>query len=137
MAARVAQTHSKKSDKPDKSDMLAARPVRADGAVEKLNANGTWQVTVSLKPTRWARLLFRAPGGGGAGAGGGGMKKTFELDELGKFVWDACDGKTAVRRIIRKLADRYNLNQREAEVATVAFLQMLTRKGLVGISIQK
>ena len=112
-----------------KSDMLAARPVRADGATVKSTGPGKWEVTVSLEPTRWVKLLLRAPRAG--------MRKTFELDELGKFVWDACDGKTAVRRIIRKLADRYNLNQREAEVATVAFLQMLTRKGLVGISIQK
>jgi hypothetical protein len=65
------------------------------------------------------------------------MKKTFELDELGKFVWDACDGKTAVRQIIRRLAERYNLNQREAEVATVAFLQTLTRKGLIGMAVTK
>jgi hypothetical protein len=65
------------------------------------------------------------------------MKKTFELDELGKFVWDTCDGKTAVRQIIRRLADRYNLNDREAEVATVAFLRTLTRKGLVGMAIEQ
>ena len=129
MPGIVPSKTSAKSSKPGKSDMLAARPVHADGATEKSTGPGTWQVTVALRPTRWARFLLRAPSAG--------VKKTFELDELGKFVWDACDGKTAVRRIIRKLADRYNLNQREAEVATVAFLQMLTRKGLVGISIQK
>ena len=122
----MAQTSSKK---PDKSDMLAARPVRADRAVEKSTGPGSWQVTVSLQPTRWAKFVLRAPAGG--------VKKTFELDELGKFVWDACDGKTAVRHIIGKLAERYNLNQREAEVATVAFLQTLTRKGLIGMAVSK
>lgn len=109
--------------------MLAARPVRADGAVEKPTGPGAWRVTVALRPTRWAQWLLRAPGGG--------MNKTFELDELGKFVWDACDGKTSVRRIIRSLAQRYNLNEREAEVATVSFLQTLTRKGLVGMAVAK
>ena len=62
-------------------------------------------------------------------------EKTFELDELGKFVWDACDAKTSVRQIIRKLAKRYNLNDREAEVATVAFLKTLTSKGLIGMAV--
>ena len=129
MDGRVAQASSKQREMAGKSEMLAARPIRVDGAVEKSTGPGAWQVTVSLKPTRWARLLLRAPGGG--------MRKTFELDELGKFVWDACDGKTAVRQIIRRLAERYNLNEREAEVATVAFLQTLTRKGMLGMAIEK
>jgi hypothetical protein len=96
--------------------------------VEKSTGPASWQVTVSLQPTQWAKFVLRAPAGG--------VKKSFELDELGKFVWDACDGKTAVRHIIRKLAERYNLNQREAEVATVAFLQTLTRKGLIGMAME-
>jgi len=81
---------------------------------------------VPVRPTRWASMLLRVPGG---------MKKTFELDKLGKFVWDECDGKTSVRQIIRRLARRYNLNEREAEVATVAFLHTLTRKGLIGMVV--
>ena len=117
-----------KKAKPTKADMLAARPVRADGAIEKSTGPGKWELTVSLKPTRWAGLLLRLPGGG--------IKKTFELDELGKQVWDACDGRTSVRQIILKLAKRYNLNEREAEVATVAFLHTLTRKGLVAMAIE-
>ena len=119
---------SKSATKSSKAEMLAARPVRADGAVEKSTGPCKWEVTVALKPTRWAKFLLRVPGG---------VKKTFELDELGKFVWDECDGKTAVRQIIRRLAKRYNLNEREAEVATVAFLHTLTRKGLLGMAIEK
>ena len=118
-----------KSSKPAKSDMLSARPVRAVGATEKSTGPAAWQVTVSLRPTRWARFLLRAPSAG--------VKKTFELDELGKFVWDECDGRTPVRQIIRRLAKRYNLNEREAEVATVAFLHTLTRKGLLGMAVEK
>jgi hypothetical protein len=117
-----------KSAKPTKSDMLAATPVRSDGATEKPAGPGKWNLTIPVRPTRWASVLLRIPGG---------MKKTFELDELGKFVWDACDGRTSVRQVIRKLAKRYNLNEREAEVATVAFLQTLTRKGLIAMAVEK
>ena len=114
--------------KATKAQMLGARPLRLVDVEPKEIRDGTWRLTVPLKPAKWAAWVLRVPDG---------ATKTFELDPLGKFVWDACDGRTPVRQIIRKLADRYNLNQREAEVATVAFLQMLTRKGLVGISIQK
>ena len=108
--------------------MLAARPVRAPRAIEKEAGPGKWNISVDVHPTRWASLLLRVPSSGG-------MKKTFELDELGKFVWDACDAKTSVRQIIRNLAKRYNLNDREAEVATVAFLKTLTSKGLIGMAV--
>ena len=109
--------------------MLAARPAHADGAEEKSIAPGKWQLTVPLKPTRWASLVLRVPRNG--------LNKTFELDELGKFVYDACDGKSSVRQVIRRLARRYNLNEREAEVATVAFLKTLTSKGLVAMAVDK
>jgi len=118
----------KKSPKPTKSDMLAARPLRASTAQEKCVAPGKWQLTLPVRPTRWASFVLRAPRG---------MSKTFELDELGKFVYDACDGKASVRQLIRKLAKQYNLNQREAEVATVAFLKTLTSKGLIAITMEK
>ena len=62
-----------------------------------------------------------------------GATKTFELDPLGLFVWQACDGKTPVRQVIKRLARHYNLNEREAEVSTLAFLRTLMRKGLIGI----
>jgi len=108
--------------------MLSAKPSRAAGAEEKSIAAGKWQLTIPIQPTRWAGAILRIPKG---------MSKTFELDELGKFVWDACDGKTSVRQVIRRLARHYNLNEREAEVATVAFLKTLTSKGLVAIAVDK
>ena len=117
----------KPARKPSKADMLAAKPVRATAVGEKEVAPGKWNLTFPVTPTRWAGVLLRVPGG---------MKKTFELDELGKHVWDACDGKSSVRQIIRKLARRYNLNDREAEVATVEFLKTLTNKGLIGMIVE-
>src|SRR3712207_4383547 len=114
---------TKKSQSQSKARMLAARPTRL-AIEEPIDAGGgNWRITVPLKPKKWAAWVLRVPAG---------ATKTFELDPLGKFVWDACDGKTAVRQIIRKLAKHYNLNAREAEVATTTFLRTLASRGLIG-----
>ena len=108
--------------------MLSAKPVRLSDAEPVEHATGQWRLTVPLKPVGWAARFLRVPQN---------VTKTFELDELGKLVWDACDGRTSVRQVIRNLASRYDLNEREAEVATLAFLRTLMRKGLIGIPAPK
>ena len=110
-----------------KPQMLAARPARLVDVEPAAVTENSWRLTVPLRTARWAGWLLRVPGG---------ATKTFELDPLGKFVWDACDGRTSVRQIIRRLAKRYNLNDREAEVATLAFLHTLVKKGLLGMQIR-
>ncbi len=110
--------------KPTPTEALAAKPLRLSDAEPREHAPGQWRLTVPLKPAGWAARFLRVPAN---------VTKTFELDELGKLVWDACDGRTSVRQVIRKLAGRYHLNEREAEVATLAFLRTLMRKGLIGI----
>ena len=126
-ACKMAGVMFRKAPKATKADMLAGRPMRSTDAEPKAIGDSAWQITVPLQPRKWANFLPRAPGD---------MKKTFELDEIGKFVWDQCDGKTNVRQIILKLARRYNLNERQAEVSTVAFLQTLTRRGLIGLAVR-
>lgn len=90
---------------------------REDGGVD---------LVVTLRQTKWSGWFFRMPDG---------AKKTFEMDALGRFVWEGCNGKTTVQQIIRRLAKQYNLNLREAQVATVQFLNMLTKKGLIGMAL--
>jgi hypothetical protein len=107
-----------------REDALDARPVRAPGVTLKETGDGGARLTIPLKSSaRWG-WLFRLPSD---------ATKTFELDAIGLFVWQHCDGKTSVQQIIRKLADRYNLGLRQAEVPTVQFLNVLSRKGLIGI----
>lgn len=103
---------------------LDARPVRMFDAEPREQSPGQWRLTVPYKPVGWAARFLRVPQD---------VTKTFELDDLGKHVWDSCDGNTSVRQVIRSLASRYHLNEREAEVATLAFLRTLMRKGLIGI----
>ncbi len=108
--------------------MLSSRPVRLhDGEPEQVSQT-KWHLSVPLRPTRAARFFLRvAPA----------ATKTFELDALGLFVWEHCDGKTPVRQLIRLLAKRYHLNEREAEVATVQFLYTLAKKGLIGMEVER
>jgi len=118
-----------RSHKPGvtKTQMLAARPTRLVEAQPVAVDDSAWRITVPLAPAGWAGRILRVPAG---------ATKTFELDALGKFVWDACDGRTSVRQLIARLAKRYNLNEREAEVATVAFLHTLVKKGILGMNIK-
>ena len=111
--------------KLSREDALESKPLRAEAAELKPTDDGGGKLVVPLStPKRFAWLL-RMPTG---------ATKTFELDSIGVFVWENCDGKTSVQQIIRKLAKRYNLGLRQAEVPTVQFLQMLGRKGLIGMS---
>ena len=107
--------------KIDRAAQLAAKPQRSPqaslerrddgGAVVRIPVTGGW--------------LFRAPAN---------ATRNFELDEIGLLVWDHCDGDTTLEGIVRAVAGRYRLNLREAEVATLKFLDMLAKRGLIGVA---
>jgi hypothetical protein len=105
---------------------LDAKPVSAPGITLKELDEGGARLTIPLKSSsRWG-WLFRLPKD---------ATKTIELDAIGLFVWQHCDGKTSVLQIIRKLSKQYNLGLRQAEVPTVQFLNMLSRRGLIAMAI--
>lgn len=108
-------------------EALRAKPVRLVDADITHDGAGGGMLRVTLEQPRWGRLLFRLPAG---------ATKAFELDAIGLFVWEAIDGRTSVEQIIRRLAQRYDLNLREAQVPTLTFLQTLMKKGLVGVHIE-
>jgi hypothetical protein len=116
----------KKRPSISKQQALAAKPVQLVKADVTTTEDGGGKLKVSLRHTRWRGWFFRMPEG---------ATKTFELDALGMMVWTSCDGKTSVQQIIRRLAKQYNLSLREAEVPTIRFLQMLAKKGLVGMAV--
>ncbi|HMO26630.1 MAG TPA: PqqD family protein [Tepidisphaeraceae bacterium] len=107
---------------------MDARPIKLVDAQLRETEDGGGKITVRLKPPRLAKWLVKYPQG---------ATKTFELDAIGVFVWNLIDGKTPVKQIIQKLSKQYNLNLREAQVPTVTFLQMLIKKGLVGVPLEK
>lgn len=108
---------------------LAARPLRlpAEPKIEPLPGGGA-RLTVRVAPPRWSRWLLRMSQG---------IPRTFEFDAVGAFVWESCDGKTTVERLIRSLSEEFTLNLREAEVSTLQFLQTLASRGLIGLEVDR
>lgn len=117
---------SKRSSKPSREQVLAARPLRLVEAAPEPDGKGGAKLKIKLRQAKWAGMFFRMPDG---------ATKTFELDEIGLLVWNACDGKTSVKRLIGSVAERYKVSPREAEVSTFAFLQMLVKKNLIGLDV--
>ena len=60
------------------------------------------------------------------------MKKKIVLDNIGSYVWELCNGKNSVNDIISGLMEKYKLRRIEAEKSLILFLQMLSRKTLIG-----
>ena len=92
--------------------------------------------TITLAvPFRASRVVERLAQSLGARSGAG--ERRIELDELGTFVWRMCDGRTTVRQMIERLAARYQLNRKDAEVSLTTFVRTLAAKGLAAIVIPK
>ncbi|MDE2127707.1 MAG: PqqD family protein [Armatimonadetes bacterium] len=70
--------------------------------------------------TRFVRSLFHLPG-----------EKRVELDEVGAFVWQLCDGANTVEQIVQQTGRQYKMNRREAEVSVPTFLQMLHERNFI------
>ena len=65
------------------------------------------------------------------------LYKEVILDELGSWVFLACDGERTVKKIINSFAVKHNLNPKEAAVSIVEYLRQLARRGLIGFGIVK
>lgn len=111
-----------------KSELMTARPGRAAGVEAVRAGEGKWRVSVAMRSRTWARRILRLPET---------TTRTFELDERGKFVFEACDGETSVEAIIEKLAIELSRKREELEPATLKFLDMLLRRGMIVIAVEK
>ena len=59
-------------------------------------------------------------------------ERHIELDEVGGYVWELCDGQNTVEAIVQKTGRQYKMNRREAEVSVTMFLQMLHQRNFIG-----
>jgi hypothetical protein len=110
----------------DRQAALTLRPGRNSLLTWEKQAEGKTMLTVpmSQKSGRFTRLLaswLRAP-----------SERHVELDEVGGFVWELCDGSHTVDAIVQKTGREYKMNRREAEVSVTMFLQMLHEKNYIG-----
>lgn len=63
--------------------------------------------------------------------------KPVQLDEVGTFVWNLCDGDHTVNDIAAALAREYKLNRREVEVSLTTYLQTLGKRGMIAFAIPR
>ncbi len=108
-----------------RSKSLASKIVRNDGVVEDARNNGRLVLILSLKPARWTRLLGQSPDIP--------VLRRFELDDLGRYVWEKSAASPTVEQLIRRFAADHQVNVREAEVSVTSFIQMLMKRGLIGV----
>ncbi len=65
------------------------------------------------------------------------LVKSYELEEVGSFVWDLIDGKLTFDALSKELRIRYKMNKAEADASLGAFLQMLVQRGLIVMAAKK
>ena len=114
-----------------RTESLNAVVVASGGVLVREDAKGTITLVVPFKASPLVDRLSRW-----LGTTSGGERKV-ELDEVGSFVWRMCDGRTTVREMIPRLADRYKMNRKEAEVSLTTFLRTLAGKRLVAVAVLK
>ena len=116
----------KKNSKMPRKQMFSSIPVRnLEASIEKTEDG--MRVTLTRDQTRmpWYVKLMPSPP----------PTRTFEMDSVGAFVWDMCDGTRTIAQIADALADEKKLEVKEAEVALINYLRMLNKRGIVGLKI--
>jgi len=64
-------------------------------------------------------------------------QKKFELEPVGAFVWNLCDGKHTFEGISKRLREQFKMNRLEADASLTAFLQMLSQRRLITLMVGK
>lgn len=119
----------RRKPKLSKAQALAAVPFQNPRAQVERDERGNVVLTLKTRRTPaaalFARIFFAPP------------QRRVALDPIGTWVWQRCDGKRSVGRLIDELAQRYKLNPREAEISLTTFLRSLGQRGLVVLAVPK
>jgi hypothetical protein len=117
------------ADRLDRATGLAARPVLNRLVKAERDEDGNLVLQVPRRDNAMVRTVSRVFGIT--------PYRKVALDELGTFVIELCDGEHTVRQVVEKLAARFRLSRREAEVATSTFLRGLARRSIVGLVVDR
>ena len=107
---------------------LALRPVRNPDIAWEEDAERIVLTVPRAKnwKTRMANLLFPLP-----------EEHRVALDAIGSDVWRWADGEMVIGDMVRQLASRYKIGNREAELSLQQFFRDLGRRGYVGFAVEK
>lgn len=111
---------------PDRQAVMTLRPARNTLLTWETRESGETVLTVPenesvSKLTRWMARRLNVP-----------TEHKVELDEVGGFVWQLCDGSRTIDSIVQETRSRYKMNRREAEVSVTTFLQTLHERKFIG-----
>lgn len=107
-----------------RDDALEARPLQVPPVATKEKGPKLY-VTVEYQRPLWQRLL----------GSGERCRREYGLDAYGREVYDACDGRTSVKKIVRRFAKHHRISSGEAEKAVTTFLKTLMSRGLVAMEM--
>ena len=116
----------KKTPQFGRRDVANLRPVRNQALTWDRHEDGSVQINMTCRRSGLGKalaILFYIPKE---------QRKTIELDNIGSFVWERCDGKNNVSRLTDELSQQYQLSRREAEVSLMAYLKTLGERNLIG-----
>jgi len=65
------------------------------------------------------------------------MTRRIQLDRLGLFIWESCDGEHDVESIVDAFARRYRLTFHEARVSVTSYIKDLVQRGALVLVIDK
>ena len=119
----------KRGPQLSKPEALDAIPVRNQFCKVDHTDGGLALITVPVRQNLWTKLMKRLTSVP--------QYKKIELDEIGTFVWDQCDGRTNVRALIDKVCKRFRLSYREGEVSLTQYLKTLARRNLIGLAVTR
>ena len=122
-----------KRTKPEltREDSMGAVVFRNKEVRVARNTKGVATLFVSFSAPQWIDRIaarFGAPPNAG--------EAKVELDEIGTFVWDMCEGELTIREMGVRLAEKYKLTRKESEASLTTFLRSLAQRKLVAIVIR-
>jgi Coenzyme PQQ synthesis protein D (PqqD) len=110
-------------------EVLLSRPVRNEGLQTEPLPDGGIRIVVERRREWWVRglaVVLPIP-----------KRRPIELDEVGRQVWDMCDGEHTLRDMVKEFQARHKLSRAEAEWSLRTYLRDLGKRGLVAIAVRK
>ena len=108
----------------DRSKIFSLRPIRHQAIEWETNNEGEAVLQVPHRKDKLGKTVsywFRLP-----------ESRAVQLDEVGTFVWNLCDGSSTVESIILQTSKKYKMNRREVEISVTTYLQMLAERHFIG-----
>lgn len=118
-----------KNSAMDRAEALACIPVKNETVKSTRLQSGEVVLAHPVGMRRWMVRLMRTLGGPADYV----RTKKIQLDTLGTTVWDLIDGRSTVKKLIKRFAAQHQLHPREAEVSVSKFLRELGRRGIIGL----